>query len=209
MTMATINTHGRVAGRGIRPWLLVPKVLAVGAYFGSLLATTVVWFAYQDGPTTPPHQHGVLIEQVSWMFRFIVVPALLMAMVMGIMLFLQHPQVFSRLRWWRVKILTLLIGVPTAHFYLSSRLSALRHAAADHLPNQAAHLQLGVGLVVVLLGSACVILLGRLKPRLGQNWAKTYRALPHHLQGAEPKNPTEPIGATAHPGPDMTEGHHP
>lgn len=33
------------------------------------------------------------------------------------------------------------------------------------------------GLVIIIAGSTALIVLARLKPRLGQNWARTYRSL--------------------------------
>jgi len=173
--MAYTNVHGRRAGRGIRPWLLVPKSLAVGIFLGTLVTTSGIWFTTQTptNPTQPVPQ--LVIEQVSFIFRFLTVPALITAMAFGVMLFLQHPAVFSRLRWWQTKIITLAIGVPAAHFFMSSRLAALRHAATTGTPNSSAEHQLTLGLLVIVAVTVWLIVLGRLKPQLGQNWTATYQ----------------------------------
>lgn len=183
------NIYGRRGSRGIRPWLLVPKVIAVGIFLGSLVCTAVVWFAHSpasggsaaSGASSGGNSGGLsaiqLVEHVSIMFRFLVVPALLMAMILGIMLFLQHPRQFSRLRWWQVKLVTIIIAVPCAHYFMSSRLALLRQAAADQTVNEQAHWQLSVGMVTLILGAVWLIILGRLKPRLGQNWARVYQKI--------------------------------
>ena len=36
------NIHGRRGGRGWRPYLLIPKYLAIGANFGGLLAAMII-----------------------------------------------------------------------------------------------------------------------------------------------------------------------
>ncbi len=181
--MAYQNAYGRVGGRGLRPWLLLPKVFAVGVYFGALVATTVIWFVQVNAPSMMRLTPGGGIEQVSFMFRFVIVPALLGTAAMGVMLFIQHPRVFSRLRWWQVKAGMLVLGVPTAHFFVSSRLAALRQAELAHTPNPHAQWQFSAGLLVLIAASMCIIALGRLKPRLGQNWARVYSKMHGHPQG--------------------------
>jgi len=174
--MAYQNIHGRVGGRGIRPWLLVPKLLAVCVYLGALVATSVVWFAYQSrwAILSPPWEFHALVEHLSFMFRFVIVPALLVVLVLGVMLFLQHPGVFIRFRWWRLKLLLLAVGLPAAHFFMSSRLIALRRVAVDRIDDPAIQTQLSLGLLVLMAGSVLIVILGRLKPRLGQNLAKSF-----------------------------------
>lgn len=175
--MTYTNVHGRRAGRGIRPWLLVPKSLAVGIFLGTLITTSSIWFTAKTPTGTAQPVPQLVIEQVSFIFRFLTVPALITAMAFGIMLFLQHPAVFSRLRWWQTKIITLAIGVPAAHFFMSSRLAALRHAATTSTPNPTAEHQLTLGLLVIIAVTVWLIVLGRLKPRLGQNWAATHQKI--------------------------------
>jgi len=171
---AYVNIHGRRPGRGIRPWLLGPKVLSVGVYLGGLVSATVLWVMacwrvdVGDGPSVE------LLEALRLLFLCVVVPGLIGAMVFGIALFFQHPRQFVRLRWWQVKISLVAVMAPTAHWFMSDRLAMVRGAAESGVYDQSAMRQFGWGLVFLLAGSVMIVLLGRLKPRLGQNWAKTY-----------------------------------
>lgn len=203
MPQRKVNQHGRKPGRGIRPWLLIPKVLAVGIYFGTVVTATVLWFR---GPTASPHgeqsavessgelggepgiqtgiqtgiQSGIEqtlahIDLISFLFRFVIVPALLATMLFGILLLLQHPRVLSRMRWWRVKMVSLAIFIPSMHLFMSSALASLREATQSHASTAGIEGQLNVGFVVTLLCSGWFIYLGRHKPRLGQNIAKALK----------------------------------
>lgn len=217
------NIHGRRPGRGLRPWLLIPKVLAVGLLWGSLVSVTVLWcyhlytrpdprkfpseyllseytsaespeFSPPAGPPEGPpegllsegHRMPALgvIEYISFTLRFITLPALLVAVVFGVMLFVQHPRQFFRLRWWQVKVVSMLVGLPIAYLFISSRLALLRQATLGHTPDHAAESQLTIGLLVLLVSTVWIVFLGRMKPRLGQNWANTYQKINH-----PPRNP--------------------
>jgi hypothetical protein len=171
------NLHGRKGSRGIRPWLLIPKVLAVGAYFGGLLAAIALWLIACSlaRDTANLRDVVVILHLVGWLFEFLIVPSLLASILLGVLLFVQHPGPFARLRWWQAKMVTLVLGVPLAHLYLSSRLPVLREetAAADEW-NAALATRITWVLAATLLVSVWVIVLGRLKPRLGQNWALSY-----------------------------------
>lgn len=173
MTRLPANLHGRKSGRGVRPWLLIPKVLAVGLYFGALVTTAVVWFS---GPRRSANladpQVQAWIDQVSSLFRFLVVPALLIVMAMGVSLFLQHAAVFVRMRWWQVKMVSLFAGLPLGHLFMASKMRMLKHASER---NWSIELQLECGFVLLILWSIWLIFLGRYKPRLWQNRAKLFR----------------------------------
>lgn len=171
MSEVIVNKRGRKGGRGLRPWLLIPKVLAVGVYFGSVATCAVIYLSRDVAQT------GRVIEQVSWLMRFMVVPALLTTATFGVLLLMQHPMVFLRLRWFQVKLAIVLTGVPTGHFFMSSRLAAIRAGVADGAADIPAAQQMGWGFVVLLCGSALLVFMGRYKPRLGQNWAKTFASI--------------------------------
>ena len=170
------NRYGRRPGRGIRPWLLLPKVIAVNIYFGALVAATVLWLTGPrfSAPAENAQQSLLLIAQMHLLFLYLIVPALLGAMLMGILLFLQHPRVFARMRWWQLKIVLLAIGVPCAHLLVSSRLQLVRQAVGQHQGDLLAQQQLSWALLALVAGSLVLIVIGRLKPRLGQNWARVY-----------------------------------
>ncbi|MEX0777156.1 MAG: hypothetical protein WD042_15735 [Phycisphaeraceae bacterium] len=163
--------------RGLRPWLLIPKVIAVGLFAGGLAAAAVLWFAHSAELARfdkPRPQDLWLVNVLGTMFRYLIIPALLAAIVLGISLFLQHPRIFLRLRWLQVKLTIVLVMTPASHLWMSSRLGVLRQAYEGGATNAAAVAQLNLGFAVTLAWVVLVIVLGRLKPRLGQNWARSY-----------------------------------
>ena len=153
----------------IRAALLAAKVLAVGAYFGSLSTVTALWYRAAPAlsgarPITRLH----LLELLSWLIRFLMVPSLLLASITGVLLVMQSPSRFVRMRWWRLKVSAIVVGVPAAHFYMSSRLELARDAAQAGLSDPTLHRQFGVGLWVILAVTVAVVLLGRFKPNIGR-----------------------------------------
>src|SRR5580765_4569297 len=84
LIMSIENRYGRKGGRGIRPWLLIPKIIAVIVYVGGLASD----FTSLD--LADPRRQLVL-HQVSRLMVFLVVPALLLALVMGFALLMQFP----------------------------------------------------------------------------------------------------------------------
>jgi uncharacterized membrane protein len=177
MAKTYVNQFGRRQSRGVRPWLLLPKVLAVGVYLGGLAAALVLWVSSGFGAmdASDPRRLWV-IAQVGRLIEFMVVPALLCAVGLGVALMMQHPRQFVRMRWLLVKLISLAALIPAAHFFCSSRLGMLRQAFEQHTKNDGAARQLTWGLGLTLAASVWIVVLGRLKPRLGQNWARTYAA---------------------------------
>jgi len=172
------NRFGRRGGRGIRPWLLVPKVIAVCIYIGSLASATAIWLASDFPALAPNDPHRLwVMNLVGRLVMYLVVPALLAAMAFGVALFLQHPRQFIRMRWLIVKLISLAILIPSAHAACSSRLAILRRAFEQSTADDAAAWQLAAGLLITLAASIWIVILGRLKPRLGQNWARTFKAM--------------------------------
>ncbi len=169
--MATYrNKHGRKPGRGIRPWLLLPKVLAVGMYFGGQAAVMTLWYC-------PPRINIIRpsMTYAAFLFSLLVLPALLVTDSFGILLLLQHPKLLLRQRWLQVKLALLALVLPAMHLFFVARFNTMgdeNRLLADRL--RAAE-QLDWGLPLLLLATMGIIILGRLKPSLGQNWAKTFR----------------------------------
>jgi hypothetical protein len=168
------NRYGRRPGRGWRPWLLLPKVMAVGLYTGGLAAAIVVWFGSGfSGLDKADPQRLWIINLIGRLMIWLVVPSLLLAILLGVGLFAQFPSQFIRMRWMLVKLASLAVLIPAAHLFLSSRLGLIRDAFMRQTTQEGAECQFGWGLVVTLMGSLWIVVLGRLKPRLGQNWART------------------------------------
>lgn len=168
MSSGYVNRFGRRGGRGFRPWLLLPKVIAVAIYLGGLSAVLLILATSRLGqldPTDP--RHGAAIQQISLLFRRLIIPSMVAAIVLGVGLLLQHPRVFLQMRWVQIKLLSLAILLPCGHFYCRSYMKLMRQAVDQQTAVSAAR-HLTVGVAAVLIGSAWVIVVGRLKPRFGQ-----------------------------------------
>ncbi len=175
------NQHGRKPGRGWRPWILLPKVLAVAIYFGGLAAVLILWFT-SDLPglkATNPHAVGsdltAIINQMHLLFSRLVLPSLFVTDVLGVLLLLQHPRLLLKQRWLQVKLLLLALVLPAMHLFYLARFHTLVDAVQGSGEQVSAAQQLTWGLPLLLIASAGIIVLGRLKPSLGQNWARSYR----------------------------------
>jgi uncharacterized membrane protein len=169
------NMYGRRGGRGVRPWLLVPKVVAIALYVGGLAAVTFIWVGSRYNAMAPDDaRRQWVLNLVGRMMVFFVVPALLIAMVLGVLLLLQHPRVYLRMRWLRVKLLLLLIVIPFGHFWCRTQTLKLRDAGTSIEARNVAASRLSMGLIGTLIGSIGVVVIGRSRPRLGQNWARDY-----------------------------------
>lgn len=179
MVMTYTNKHGRKPGRGLRPWLLLPKILAVCVFMGSLTAAAAVWFSRISSVLDPadPRQRWT-IDLVGWIILQVSVPSLLVALVLGAALVWAHGRVMLRLRWLRVKLVFLAVLIPASHVFLASRLELVRAAALLRRADPEAARQFGVGLIVAIAGFALVIVMGRLKPNLRQNWARDFGQAP-------------------------------
>ena len=178
-TPVAANVHGRRGGRGVRPWLLVPKVVAIALYVGGLAAATFVWVGgdYNAIPAGDPRR-AWLINLVGRMMVYLVVPALIVAILLGVLLLLQHPGIYLRMRWLRAKLLLILLVIPFGHFWCRAQTLQLRDPAASPEAQSAAARRLSFGLAGTLAGSIIVVVIGRSRPRLGQNWARDYPTPP-------------------------------
>jgi len=159
-----VNIHGRKPTRGLRPWLLIPKVLAVGFVFGSSIVELLVTnWARQSADFGDADYAARDLFLVKRFLTHFIEPAVGLAALLGLWLFLQHPSVFLRQRWWQVKM-GLLAATGAVSFWLAGRLEILGPGSPPSLWRQVAWGQWGlIGLTI------SVIVLGRLKPRLGHN----------------------------------------
>jgi uncharacterized membrane protein len=165
---AYLNKFGRKPGRGVRPWLLIPKIFGLITYVGGFCAVLVLWIAsdFTSLELTDPRREMVL-HQVSRILVFLIVPAALTTILFGVLLLLQHPRVFLSRRWMQVKLLAILTVIPTCHFYARSQYTQLKNATEKNISDSAAG-RFQTSIIAAIAGSAVVIVLGRLKPRLGQ-----------------------------------------
>lgn len=169
----------RKPGRGFRPYLLIPKVWTIGVYFGAMFCAAVLWYQWFGLKPMEEIDAQMLMQQVLTIRLLMVhvgVPALVITMVLGVLLWLEHPKTFLKLRWLRVKLLGIGIGVPGFHVLMASRLYHFREALESGTIDASLKSQLSLGFLLLLVWSALIIWLGRHKPRLWQNWAKAFQA---------------------------------
>lgn len=161
------NKLGRRPGRGLRPWLLIPKVLSVGALFGGFLAVSIL--LHSSDPQTH-EQWAELVETVGLLFRRLIVPAVLCVLLFGVLLLIQHFRVFLTMRWVRVKLTLLLLSLPPLHLTGRWLIDHARRALADGQLDEVARLmdRFTFTADLALLAVGLVIVIGRHKPRLGQ-----------------------------------------
>ncbi len=162
-----INKHGRKPGRGLRPWLLIPKLLSVAALFGGFLAASVLLHTRE--PATDA-QWAELIETVGVLFRRLIVPAVFCVVIFGVLLLVQHWRVFLAMRWMRLKLLLLLLALPPLHltgrWLIGEARLALAAGDLERVAELMGRFTLTADLAVAAL--ALVMVIGRHKPRLGQ-----------------------------------------
>lgn len=170
-----VNRYVRKGGRGVRPWLLIPKVLALAIFVGGYAAASVLWIAYRMGIGDSATW---AVPAVSAIFRWVIVPALISTLLFGVLLVLQHPVIFLQRRWLQVKLLFVLI-LPAIHFVARKTFQEIKAVLAGEAELPAAGFETAcarftICIVGGLLCAVGILVLGRLKPRLGQ----TPRTLP-------------------------------
>ena len=169
------NQHGRKWGRGLRPWLLIPKVLCVAAGFGATLAAAACLLCVGAGDT---HDQIVTMATLGLvLLDWIVCPSLVIAAALGVWLLVTHGFHLLRMRWLALKLIVIIGLMPWP--MLGGRSQMLWLIETDPMCNSA-YPAGGVRLGLVNLGGAvllwiAIIWLGRHKPRLGQNIATVYQ----------------------------------
>jgi uncharacterized membrane protein len=168
------NIYGRQWGRGIRPYLLFPKIIFVGIFLGGLV-NLLVLVLLQPTPATAGDWH-LQVLMIHRAYAYVIIPALIGTLAMGLLLLSTHFRAFAGMRWFQLKIMLVVICVPVLHTFMRSRFMALQAVLAheDLTAAAAIRLQLQWGTVGALAFALTVIFLGRIKPRLGQNYARTF-----------------------------------
>jgi hypothetical protein len=168
------NIYGRKGGRGWRPYLLIPKFLFVASFWGGVLTLLVVGFLGPAPKTAADWSREA--EFIRNTYHGVIIPAISATLIAGAALASAHLRVFLRMRWLQVKLILIAIFIPAFHLFTASRSLALRDAIGHGDLLSARHLrgQLFGGAIATLAFAFAMILLGRLKPRLGQNYARTF-----------------------------------
>jgi hypothetical protein len=148
--------------------LLLPKLAGLALFIGGLAVLAAVALLGPEPETVDGWR--ALRGVVRTVVRAAMLPGVLLAIGCGIMLYAQHPGVFRRLRWFRVKLTLLLIVTPVMHLWARGRVAAfdaaLEAGRLDDLGPRfdAAGWSFAVT-VVLYLGIGAI---GRFKPRLGE-----------------------------------------
>jgi hypothetical protein len=203
------NIHGRKPGRGLRPWLLVPKMLCVALALGGLAAAAAL--ANPFGASTPETalQFREVHHHLALIYTRVVIPGTTGAALLGLALLLHTGRIMLRQRWLQVKLALLLLVLPGLHGLSAWRLHVLeaRIASPGKLPLAAdgGHAETAAALTWVfamaLLGLAAlatVAAIGRQKPRFGQNWARAQRSA-RPVNGGRPGTPKPQGDASSAP----------
>ncbi|MEX2670492.1 MAG: hypothetical protein WD294_00140 [Phycisphaeraceae bacterium] len=190
------NIHGRTGGRGLRHWLLIPKLLGIATYFGGLVAAAAIILVFK--PETAG-QWRDLTQVLRAIFVFAAIPGLTVAMICGLLLLRQHNWALWRMRWMKIKLAILLITLPVLHLFMSGRLERIRETGEGGT----AMTQFNIGLTVAIVTAIVVIVLGRHKPRLRQPGRTLAQPRPPQQSPppqSPPQSPTEPHHAAASEG---------
>lgn len=170
------NIHGRRPGRGLRPYLIIAKILSVACFFGGLLAVLVgVLLGPEPRDIAAWRQELALLHRI---YGGVVVPGIVAALGFGTLLFASIWRAMIRMRWFVVKMVLVAVAVPGLHVSLSGKVLALRAVLFRVEPDlrQASVLRgeiatiTGLGIVFAV----AAIILGRVKPRLGQDYGRTF-----------------------------------
>jgi hypothetical protein len=170
------NIHGRQGGRGLRPYLIFPKSVFVSVFLGGLVSLLVLAFLQRTPTTLEEWRHRASLVAVSYVF--VVVPGLLGGMIVGLILLFSHFRAFIQMRWLQLKLVLIAVCVPSLHFYMRGKATQLhnildRNESGDLERAAELWLELRNGTLAAILFALIVIFLGRIKPRLGQNYVRT------------------------------------
>jgi hypothetical protein len=168
------NIYGRKWGRGLRPYLLIPKFIFVAGFLGGLITLLVLGFLGPAPKTAAEWARDA--EFIRQSYVRVIIPALVATLLAGAALAAAHLPVFLRMRWLQLKLGLIVVLAPTLHLFMSGRSLAVRRAVADgdFVNARLIREQLFHGTWIALVFALAVILLGRLKPRLGQNYARSF-----------------------------------
>jgi hypothetical protein len=173
--MERVNIHGRRPGRGLRPYLIVAKLVCVAAFLGglmTLLATTLA-----EPPPQSQEAWAHRAEYIGRIYRWVIVPGVTGAEVVGVLLFVSIWRVMLRMRWFLLKAALIIVCMPTLHVLTRHQLAGLRMAAlADSATALPPEIQMAIwaGAAFSLVLGILLLVLGRIKPRLGQDYGRTF-----------------------------------
>jgi len=170
-----VNIYGRKGGRGGRPYFIVLKLICVAAFLGGLMTLLALMLV---GPSpTSQQEWQVRADLISTAFRRVIIPGVTGAEIAGLILLASVWRTLIRMRWLMVKAVIILVCMPSFHLLLSSRsenLHAIVSAGGDLPAAAAIHAQMLAGSAAGLAVGIVILILGRIKPRLGQDFGRTF-----------------------------------
>ncbi len=113
------------------------------------------------------------MRAVSVVFRGVIIPSLIATLLFGLLLFAQHPKVFITRRWLQAK-LVIAIALIGTHTIARGTFTSIKAVVLDaSWQGETAEIEaecarFSICLIVGLSAAVLLVLLGRLKPRLGQ-----------------------------------------
>jgi hypothetical protein len=128
-------------------------------------------------PPASPQEWQVRADLISTAFRWVIIPGVTGAEIAGLLLLMSIWRALLRMRWLMVKAVIVLVCMPSFHLLLSSRsenLHAIVSAGADLPAAAAIHDQMLAGSAAALAVGIVILILGRIKPRLGQDFGRTF-----------------------------------
>lgn len=161
------NRFGRKGGRGLRPWLLMPKIVAIAVLLGGLVAIAVL---IETSPRQTHDENQAVYAHVMRLFQWMVVPGALVAMACGVGLAAMHGTVMFTRRWMVVKLCVIVVGGALLWVLLSFHLDHIGREMSVGDPDgpRGPWGMLALLCEVAAVGLVGIIWLGRHKPRLGQ-----------------------------------------
>jgi uncharacterized membrane protein len=170
------NIHGRRQGRGIRPYLLIVKLFAIAVCVGTL--TAVLALVFLHGRPTDGRVWEFELSILGRAYLLLVIPSIAVTLLMGVLLWSTHAKAFLRMRWLQAKLVLVLLCLPTLHLLMRHWMHRLGELVPPDAVNESATLAIRAKLVggsaAALSVAVLLIILGRIKPRLGQDYGKTF-----------------------------------
>jgi uncharacterized membrane protein len=181
------NIHGRRPGRGVRPYLLVLKLFVIAVYVGTL--TAVLALVFLHGRPTDARLWEFEMSILERAYRLLVIPSICVTLLMGLLLWSSHARAFLRMRWLQAKLVLVIMCLPALHLpmrHWMHRLDELVPPDGGEAVAEAIDIRsrLVGGSAAALSLAVVLIMLGRIKPRLGQDYGRTF------AQGRSPEPPT-------------------
>lgn len=155
--------------------MIMLKIICVGLFLGGLVSFLVLAAGRsEEAGSEQAEEFAALAHR---MYGRLIVPGVVGAEVAGLLLTASIWRVMIRMRWFQLKMLVLLIGCPGLHLFMVTRLTAFDEmfkGGFDEAVAVSLHTQMLAGTAAAIVYALLMIWLGRIKPRLGQDYGRTF-----------------------------------